>query len=152
VCLTKVISTKKAAFSTKRLMGWKVFVQKEGLRSNPMLFALFPAFHGEYGERPTGVWLESTNFEIWSPDSQKFYPTGWHIFLTEEAAKKYAQDEGLLSTNLVVRKVQFDEVVAVGKQKAVDYTGNEVVQLPTIVARKMYILQNSDEENSNVSD
>ena len=105
----------KQVFSGKTRKGYKVVLcDKSG--------HICPCYHGS--QFKVGVWMEDPNTKPILLKDGKFYPTGFHIFLTQKDIKNYC-----LIVRGTVREVEFDDVVASGKEGRVR----------VVVARKLFI-------------
>ena len=121
MCLAYLDDTVERKFKNKGF-GWKVFRETtEGLIGD--------ARRGR--PRTPNKWLHEAHFrrdrsqKTLKISSQKHYPTGWHIFLTRDGARRWQE----LWNSEVIRRVQFRKPVAWGKQRG----------YPTVVAKEMYI-------------
>jgi hypothetical protein len=101
---------KDIARRLKSGIGWKVFVMDEGKLSFVVMNNVLPL--------PVDKWMNElwwrTNLSrriSWDALDDKYYHTGFHVFLRKKEAVLYA-----IKSGDIVRKVMFEGVFAVGKQ------------------------------------
>ena len=106
MCLSKVDKVP----SCKRHVGYKVFLSvPNGIRSE---------FANCYW--PLGEWITAGDYSF-EGVAQDFYPVGFHVFATEQAARKWLNGANLHLW--AIGKVEFADVVATGKQQVARYNG-----------------------------
>jgi hypothetical protein len=122
-------------FPVPELVGWKVF-RKLGRSHDAVLAPIL--FRKPDLEFPPNIWIsDPVNLLTIGYEGIK-YKTGFHIFIDEKEAEQYRIKAAYHfvwfdSSNLVVRKIYFKEVVAKGFQESFLDTWK------VIVAKQMFI-------------
>jgi len=132
MCLTKITSLEKKNFPPKKYgVGYKVVVISSNYKKFQFLWFR--------KEKPFNKWIvcyKRPTTKI-TADDGKQYPAGFHIFKEKKDAIRYL--EPYIDNDIVV-KVYYRRVVAEGYQE----------DKGCVVAKKMYVVHNENQGESNV--
>jgi hypothetical protein len=110
----------------KSNIGWKIYTSVTDSDGKASRLPIYRSEHGSFA--PVGEWNIDTNGSVVKVDSGSSYLSGYHLYASEAAARKWDRASGNFDQ---VAKVQFAGVVATGTQS----------HRRVIVARKFKFLE-----------